>query len=231
MRCPGFSLRAIALAALLGATACVPSMRSSFRDGSELASRVVDAAGLATLELDAGVGEVDLSAIDVDSVRVEVVLRSSDAARLERECRPNSSLVVDRRDDVLVVRVDQRTGDKCGTRWRVGVPARLATRVTSDVGKVTIDGVAGAIDVNVGNGDAEVRSRAPGHGAVLVRTNVGRVRVRIAGYDATPPKPPGSGHTVRLDGPGGPAVTIRVGVGNASLDLAGAAPTPDQAKR
>ena len=204
------------------AAACVPSMRSSFRDGRAVDERSVDATGLVSVQLDAGVGDVELSPASTDSVRVQVTVRSSDAERLARDCLPNASLGVERQGGVLVVRLEQRTRNRCGSRWRLHLPPSLAVRVRADLGTITATGLTGALDVETGNGNIDVQSHAPGHGAVLVRSDVGRVAVRVRGYDVPPTSRRGAGQEATVRGPGGPDITLRTRNGRASLVLAAA---------
>lgn len=204
-------------AALLLAAACVPGMRSSFREGSPLTVERFDAAGLTTLDLDAGVGDVELRPAAGDSVEVEVTLRSGDADRLARECLPNASLAVRRDGAVLVARLEQRTRDRCGTRWRVALPPRLHARVRASVGDVAVHGLAGGIAVDVGTGDIDVRSRAARHGRVDVSSDVGRVALRVRGYDVPVARRQGAGRQATLRGESGPDVVLHTRVGRASL--------------
>ncbi|MGZ8376307.1 MAG: hypothetical protein ACXW61_01965 [Gemmatirosa sp.] len=214
------ALRATALA-LPFVGACVPSMRSSFRDGRELAEQTFDAAGLTGIDLDAEVGDVELHGAAADSVQVQVTLRSSDAERLARECLPKSSLDVRRDGAVLTVRLEQRTRDRCGTRWRIAMSPRLHARVRARVGDVTVTGLASGIDVATGNGDIDVRSRATSHGRVEVRSDVGRVAVRVHGYAVPAERPQGAGQRATLRGPGGPDLVLHTRIGRASLVIDG----------
>jgi hypothetical protein len=204
-----------AVALLLAA--CVPSLRSSFREGQPLATERFDAAGLTGLDLDAQVGDVELRAASADSVEVEVTLRSADAERLARECLPKSALDVRRDGTALVVRLTQRTRNQCGTRWRVALPPRLHARVRASVGDVTASGLAGGMDVTVGTGDIDVRTRAASHGRVDVSSDVGRVSLRVRGYDVPSERRQGAGQQATLRGQSGPDVVLRTRVGRAAL--------------
>ena len=99
------------------------------------------------------------------------------------------------------------------------MPARLDATARVSVGSIRISGLAGAIDAATSTGDIVVLSRAPSHGDVTVRADVGDVKARVRGYDVPPPRAYGAGAAMTLRGSGGPAISIRAGVGDASLEI------------
>jgi hypothetical protein len=183
----------------------------------------VDARGLRALRIDADVGDVTVRATDGDSVRIAVVLRSSDADRLARECIPKSSLETALDAGILTAHVTQRTRNQCGARWDVAVPPRLRAVVTARVGDIVIEGLTGGIEASASKGNVDVRTRGEGHGTVRLSADVGRVRACVGGYDVPPTSHRGAGATLELRRPTGAEITLRAGVGNATLRLDGEA--------
>ena len=201
------------------AAGCIPSMRRSYREGTELMERALDARDLTGVRLDAGVGNIEVRAGGADSVRVRVVLRSQDADRLANECIPRSELRAERDGAVLALKVEQHTRNQCGADWRIEMPAALHARIDADLGDITVAGLTGGIHVENDNGDIDVRSAAEGHGRVAVRSDNGRVRVRLMGYEVPVPSKPGPSSELTIDGPGGPAITLRTRLGQATLTV------------
>ena len=195
-------------------------MRTSYRHGQDLVRSVLDARDVETVDIDAGVADVEVVAGTADSIDVRVTLRSGDADRLERECLPNASLDARRDGRTLHFRVEQRTRDRCGAVWRVTLPSRLDVVARVSVGTVRISGTTGAVDASAQTGDVVVRSHASAHGTVSVRADVGRVRATVRGYEVPPKREHGPGATLTLKGSGGPSLDLRAGVGNATLDIA-----------
>jgi hypothetical protein len=152
------------------------------------------AAGLATLTLDAGNGEVEVVGVAADRVRVSVradLRRWSDdepwrraigwflRSDYEEDAALMKALRLDpeRTTDELALRLapgGRTRTNRVAERWRVEVPVGARVAVRLDSGDVTIRGVTGGVRVRLGAGDASVL--AP-EGDLDVEVAVGKVDI------------------------------------------------------
>ena len=98
------------------------------------------------------------------------------------------------------------------------VPRALALRLEMGVGALSIDGVEGNLDVDLGVGEADIS--APRHSvrSVSVQTGVGDAEIRNAGTKSA--SHGFIGRTASWDaGTGGSRVDLHVGVGDATVRL------------
>ena len=235
------SVRAASVAligALCSGCALVPSQRASFREPTDVARLTRAAGGVTAVEIEAGVADVRLVAGAADTLTFSVALRSQDGKRLAEVCVPGSELVAEPDGTRLVVRLAQRSRDRCGEAWQVHVPTAMPVVVSAVGGKIVVERLAGGltvriagtgsldanvaggpVDARVGVGDLRVVSHEPSYRSVSLSAGVGRVTFEAAGMRTSPPSR-GAGATFRSEGQGDHHVRLQSRVGDVSLVLA-----------
>lgn len=210
----------------------------------------VSAAGLNSVHLSLGVGEVDVSAGAGDSIKVHVTARPGQNSNFifkwtvgnaESPLPPNLKLVVTRHGNQLDLRLSPDSDLK--SSWTVVLPARLALALDGHVGKLRVSGIAGGLTatLNVGsveaalvNGPATVSTNVgnirvnvtnPDYGKVDLNADVGGVRFSVNGSTVTS----GLEHQFtsaaqQLSGPGKTTYSLKVNTGHAELNLGAATP-------
>jgi hypothetical protein len=225
-------------AVVLSGCAIVPSQRASFREPTDVARLTRAAGGVTGLEIRVGVGDLRLVAGAADSLAFAVALRSQDAKRLGEICIPRSELIAEPDGTRLVVRLEQRSRDRCGEVWQVQVPATMPVAVHAAGGKVVTERLAGGltvritgsghvdasvtggpVDARVGVGDVRVVSGEPSYRSVSLTAEVGRVTLETAGMRISPPSR-GAGATFGSEGKGDHDIRLRSRVGDVTLVLA-----------
>ncbi len=207
----------------------------------------IPAAGVSSLELVAGEGQVDVGVTSADQIEIAVALESrlngatlihgvaADAARTSLDAAVSGHAVR--------ARVTGALGEGLVERWTVRVPARLAADVTLRHGDIHITGLeggvhastdsgfghdAGAIDVDVprgsltltmGMGTIHARIGATPPGTIDVQSRVGRARLALDGHNLDTDHEPGPGERVRLTGDGTEGVRVHVSVGDAFVTI------------
>jgi len=230
--------RSLAVAALLlVSVAWLPAEAAETRTMTGSA----DAAGLVRVSLDAGVGDVEVVAVEGDTVSWEVVLKPrrggffSSSRRGEEEVR-DARLDAEVRGDELRLEIDSPSRDqRFEERWTVRLPARLAfaldlgvgdvrirglaggVNIDAGVGDVTVASTAGRIKINVGVGDIDVSAPAQSYGGVEASAGVGGASVNVQGGSNERGSFLGGSASWRGDGPD--HISIEVGVGDATVDL------------
>lgn len=202
----------------------------------------VAAIGLEAVQLDAGVGEVSVTADPgAAEVTVEVQLKPrrggffSSMKKAQAEV-DGAELRMDSSRGVLRLEVESETDDHhFEETWMVTVPPHLALDLDLGVGEVQIrgltdglavdlgvgdvlaEGVSGDLEIDVGVGDATVIAAAADFGSVSGSGGVGEARLTVLG------KPVSSsgfvGHSAEWKGDGPHSITISLGVGDAKVTL------------
>ncbi len=202
----------------------------------------VDAADLQTVQLDAGVGDIELIASDgATDVTVEVELKPrrggffSSLKKAQREV-DEAELRMDVSKGILRLEIETSSDDRhFEEKWTVELPARLdfnldlgvgdvdvrglSGRFTADigVGDLTAETVSGDLNIDIGVGDAEVRAAAADYGSVDGSGGVGDARLTVRGEKIS-----SSGFVSRSaewTGDGAHVIEISVGVGDAEVTL------------
>jgi hypothetical protein len=153
-----------------------------------------DTDGVTTVVIDANVAHLRLTSGKGSELRAEVTLTSREESRLAHCAK--GEFRADREGETLRLTMSQPApGQRCGERWSIVVPPRLAIRATTEVGDITAElaGSYGNIDIDssVGNVTLEIDGRrisvakrnptsesirVQGDGTALVlRTNVGDI--------------------------------------------------------
>jgi hypothetical protein len=198
------------------------------------------AAGLATIDIDTAVGDVEIRGAEVDAVSASVTLRA-------RKGKPTSSqraakfletveLIPAVAGSTLRLRLqpDSRKGEYEAS-WSLLIPAGAGVRLAAGVGDVRITDVRGGIHVDVGVGDVHLVDVT---GEVVIDVGVGDVEVsgpwtafgpvRASsgvghGVLRTPEGRRGGrgflGHELSATGPGAARLTVDAGVGDVTIVL------------
>lgn len=201
----------------------------------------IEAAPLATVSVEAGVGDIDVTVGSDASVAVEVVLKPRRgglfSSMRQAEAEVAAAELVEVIDgDVLRLRIRSTSDDRrFEERWTVRLPARLAVELDVGVGDVQIRGVAGGVQLDSGVGDADleipggdveistgvgdisIRSVATAYGHVSGSGGVGDARIRVHGETLGKGGFVGSDASWRGDGPG--TIETDAGVGDISVEL------------
>jgi hypothetical protein len=188
-------------------------------------SRTLDltrsAEGIQAVEIQTGVGDVDVSADSGNVVTAHVEVRPKKAHFWSSRQRDLDSLEIETemRGTTLLLRLhpEQRHDVEWGEDWSVRLPARLALRIKLGVGDVTVLDSAGDVRVEVGVGDVKIEGAYDSSGDIRATCGVGDVSLRTpAGRDD------GEGfiaHSLRGHGPGKAEIHVSVGVGDVTIRL------------
>ncbi len=209
-------------------------------------SRVLDgrasAAGVDKVQLDAGVGDIDITGVaDGDEIVVSVELEprrggffsSLKKAQLEVD---QATLRMDASRGVLRLEIETDSGDRrFEENWTIEMPARLALDLDLGVGDVDIrslggavsvdlgvgdvdaEGVSNDVTVDVGVGDATIRGPADAFGSVDGSGGVGDARLMVRGERIE--SSGFVGHSAEWTGDGEHTIEISLGVGDARVTL------------
>lgn len=198
------------------------------------------ATGVAVVDLDAEVGEVEIRGAPVDTVSVRVTLRNRkrwlESSRREEEWLRRAAIVPTLAGSTLRLRLEPRPW-KGGWEadWSVTVPATVAIRLDAGVGDVRIAAVGGGITADLGVGDVTLFDVK---GDILVDVGVGEVEVTAAwsdfgavrlgcGVGKTALRTPAgrqvgkgfAGSSLSVNGPGSARLEVDTGVGAVTVLL------------
>jgi hypothetical protein len=209
--------------------------------GERTLSRDFSATDLARVVIEAGVGDVTVTAVGSGSVSVQVTLQarrgglfaSKKKAQRQIETAVLRGEVVGRELHLDIdVDADERRFEE---RWQVEMPAHLATELELGVGDVEIRGTAGGVEIDSGVGDVEaevsggdllvdlgvgnasITAPAAEYGRVSSSSGVGDGRLSVRGQQVE-----GDGfvgHSAIWTGDGPARIDVEVGVGDARVVL------------
>jgi len=199
------------------------------------------AAGVDSVQITNGVGDVAVTAADVAEITVEVTLIPrrgglfSSYRNAEKEVE-SAQLASRMSRGQLVLGLESSSNEpRFEARWVVVTPASTAVTLELGVGDVTIRGLAGGIElelgvgdaaievsdgdveVSVGVGDATVRGPADQYGAVDAAGGVGGADLIVRDQRIEGAGFVGQSSTWRGDGPR--SIDLEVGVGDARVVL------------
>ncbi|HUK14194.1 MAG TPA: hypothetical protein VLW17_12905 [Thermoanaerobaculaceae bacterium] len=174
-----------------------------------------------TVEIQAGVGDVDVSSGPGDTVSIHVEVRPKGAHFWSSNRTDLDALEVaaETRGSTLVLRIspERRHDLEIGEDWTVRLPARLGLRVKLGVGDVHVLDMTGDMKAEVGVGDVKIEGSYDAFGDVHASCGVG---------DATLRTPAGRsegegfiGHSLRASGPGKADIEVSAGVGDVTIRL------------
>jgi hypothetical protein len=226
----------IALIAALAVAAPLAAAAPRVLDGK------VPAAGLETVLLDAGVGDIEITAVDgADQVTIRVELKArrggffSSLKAAQREV-DEAELRMDASKGVLRLEIETESDDRhFEERWTLEVPTDLGCDLDLGVGDIDVHGlsgkltveigvgdltaaaVSGDLDIEIGVGDASVEAAAADYGVVEGSGGVGAAQLTVRGEKIS--SSGFVGGSAEWTGPGERAIEISVGVGDAKVTL------------
>lgn len=206
-------------------------------------------AGLNTVALDVGVGELHVTASGDDKVHVQVTLR-----RKQREFMWFFHWMAGgTSDEIAAATIQQKTsgdrltlsldyphssgGDDMKQEWDVQVPARLKLDAVMAVGDLSVEGVSGGvsarlnvgevsidipkgpIDASVDVGEIRAKTATGQRGRIQLATNIGDAVLILQGSESGYHDHGGLGSRVSLDGAGPDSMQLKVNIGDVSLHV------------
>jgi DUF4097 and DUF4098 domain-containing protein YvlB len=201
------------LAALLAlAPAIAPAADSVTR------TRMLATDPVASIVVEAGVGEVRIEQGEGNAIEARVTITpkrtTGPVGKLPDVSKLEMSATM--RGDQLRLEVDSKNIEE---RWVLRLPKKVFSAIEVDlgVGEATVTAPAGAIVVNVGTGDADIRSTRANAGTVEGTTGVGGLTV--TGVDGTVERHMVGG-SIKGKGKGREPIEVKVGVGDLKVTLA-----------
>ena len=206
------------------------------------------AAGVNTVALEVGVGELHVTASGDDQVHVQVTLRHKERQFMWFFHWMDGGSA----DQIAAAAIQQKTsGDRLTLslsyphssnndmkqEWDVQVPARMKLDAVMEVGDLGVEGVAGgvaaklnvgevsidvprgAIDAQVDVGEIRAKTATARHGKIQLATNIGDAVLVIEGSESGYHDHGGLGTSVTLDGSGPDAMQLKVNIGDVSLHV------------
>lgn len=202
----------------------------------------VSAADLKTVQLDAGVGDIGIVAVEGGTeVSIEVRLKprrggffsSLKTAQTEVD---EAELRMDVAKGILRIEVETDSDDRhFEENWTLELPARLDFNLDLGVGDVDVRGLAGGLTVDIGVGDlvaeevsgdleidigvggASIRAAAVNYGSVDGSGGVGDTELTVSGEKIS--SSGFIGRSANWTGNGDHVIEISVGVGDAKVTL------------
>jgi len=219
--------------------ACAMNVQAA---GPKTLSRTVPAADLVAIELDSGVGDIEITGRDdAAEVMIDVVLTPrrgglfSSMRRAEQEVE-EATLRADVKGDRLSLGIDPEGEDRrFEEKWTIVLPARLSVTIDHGVGDVELRGLSGGLEIEsgvgdvlaevgsgdvrieLGVGDASLRAPADAYASAEASGGVGDARLSVRGERIS-----GSGFvgkSARWTGDGDFHIEMEVGVGDAHIKL------------
>lgn len=199
------------------------------------------AAGISSMKVTNGVGDVAITAASVSDITVEVTLIPRrgglfSSYRHAQDEVDSAKLASRTNGNELVLGLESSSNEpRFEARWVVVMPADIAVGLEAGVGDVTIRGLAagvdlevgvgdavievtgGSIDLEVGVGDATVQGPANAYGDVEASGGVGSSDLVVRDQRVSGEGFVGQSSSWRGDGPH--AISVEVGVGDARVRL------------
>jgi hypothetical protein len=217
----------------------------SHRVGPRTLSADLASAGLDTLALQVGVGEVHITASADDEVHAEVTLRPKEreflgflhwSSSMGRDIAA-AAIHQERKDKRLTLSLDLdgHDQDEIKQEWEVQVPARLKLDSVMNVGEMNIAGVAGgvgakldvgeleidvpkgSIDADVNVGEIRAKSGSAHHGRIQLASNIGDATLMLHGAESGVHEHGGLGNRVSMDGDGPDSMDLKLNIGEVTL--------------
>ena len=208
--------------ALALATLCVLTAAPARAVVLETEPHIYPVAAHQRVRLEFPVGELKVIPTDEASVRFDLRVRchGSDEGRCEELA---NRLVLDSDDEGNTLHLKLQKYPKWHNHGmtvmgELRVPRALAVRIEMGVGELTIDGIEGDLDVELGVGEAAIRAAKAHAGHVSVETGIGDANIHGGGTDTESHGFIGSRATW-VAGNGHSAVRLHVGVGEGTVRL------------
>lgn len=209
--------------------------------GTRTLTQEIPAAGLQSVVLEVGIGDVAIRAGNSPVIAVEVNLRPrrggffTTLAKGERQVE-TAAIVTNVDGSKLNLEIDADSGDRRFEEdWTITLPPDLDLDLSIGVGDVEIEGTSGDLDVETGVGDVDleiaggdldiesgvgdivIRGPAAPYGGIDAESGVGDVQIVVAGA-----KTQGEGfisQSAEWKGPGDDSIDAESGVGDVRVVL------------
>ncbi|HEY1991110.1 MAG TPA: hypothetical protein VGH71_01525 [Gammaproteobacteria bacterium] len=208
----------------------------------------VVSAGVSSVALEVGVGELHVTASGDDKVHVQVTLRHKQRQFMWFFHWMDGGSA----DQIAAAAIQQKSSgdrltlslsyphsgnDDMKQEWDVQLPARLRLDAAMEVGDLGVEGVAGgvtaklnvgevsidvpqgSIDASVDVGEIRAKSATARHGKIQLATNIGDAVLVMQGSESGYHDHGGLGTRVSLDGSGPDAMQLKVNIGDVSLHV------------
>ncbi|MCH9026639.1 MAG: hypothetical protein IIA05_05925 [Proteobacteria bacterium] len=199
--------------------------------------------GIDVISINAGVGSVELIASGGDAITVLVSVEPDNGwfrSGPDREDLEKITLQKATKKGKLSLRLGFPRGfdeDDIEEHWEIEVPARLQAKVRIGVGRISIEGVAGGVNVHAGVGevridvprgdvrahasvgDVRVKSATKSAGNIEMDADVGNVSLKMNGRNYEAERGWGPGASLELEGSGADEFDVSADVGNAQLTI------------
>ncbi len=181
------------------------------------------AAGVGSLTIRAGVGDVRIEGDSTDEIVIHVDVKSKEGlffgdrqARREAEALTIEARVVG--DELALSLEPEHHGDThWAEHWAVRVPPSFAASVKLGVGDITVLDLGGDVKAEVGVGDVRIEGIYQSFGDVHASCGVGDASLRTPSGQEE-----GEGfiaHTLNAQGPGKAGIRVSAGVGDVKIRL------------
>ncbi len=208
--------------ALTLATLCVLTTAPARATVLETEPRTFPVAAHQRVRLEFPVGELKVIPSDEAHVRFDLRVRCSVGS--EERCEEMANrLVLDSYDEGNTLHLKLHKYPKWSNHGmkvmgELRVPRSLAVKIDMGVGELNIEGIEGDLDVELGVGEAAIRSPRKHAGHVSVETGIGDASIHGGGSDTESHGFIGS-HATWSAGNGRSDVRVHVGVGEGSVRL------------
>lgn len=218
-------------------------------DAPRVLSADIPAAGLDTVGLEVGVGEVHVTVSSDEKIHAHVTLRRKQREFMwffhwmtEGSTSAIATAALAQRSsggrlDLSLALPHQGDQQDVDQEWDLQLPARLKLEADMQVGNLSIDGVAGgvkaklnvgeltldlprgAIDAEVNVGEIRARSASSKHGHINLGSSIGDAALIMQGTESGYHEHGGLGNQVSLDGGGPDDMRLRLNIGEVTLHL------------
>ena len=211
--------------------------------GPRTITRNLSAAGIEVLDLDSGIGDVEIRAIEgIDEIHIEIILTPrrgglfSSKRKAEQEVEA-ASLSTKTKGNRLSMQITPQADDdrRFEENWSIEAPAGInlevnhgvgdldirggiaSIEVDSGVGDVFVEVAEGDITIDLGVGKAVVKAPAAAYASAEGAGGVGDARLTVLGEKISS----GGfvGHAASWEGKGKDHIEVSVGVGDAVITL------------
>jgi hypothetical protein len=197
---------------------------SSAADWQRTLSLSKPAAGIAGVVIEAGVGDVEVTAVQGGEITASVDVNPKKSVHLfgssrDREELDSARLDAEMHGHTLHLRV-RRGGDKdwsFGEDWTVSLPPGTRAEIKLGVGDVRVIDVTADVEVKVGVGDVRVEGTYANFGEIHAEAGVGGATLRTP--EARTEGEGFIGHSLDATGPGKSSIEVASGVGDLEIRL------------
>lgn len=184
-----------------------------FADSSKTISRTIDASLAASVEIEAGIAEMDIEFYDGEQIELEIEVeaerrwfswRRGSVDHVELE-------VHDGQENIYLAILD----DKVQQHWRVRMPAKLAVVIDVGIGDIELDDFSNNLEMEVGVGSVLVDIKDTDYAMIRASAGVGDSSIQGFGRDGVDNERSFVSADSYYHGDGEYEINVEVGVGDA----------------